>query len=749
MNSLIVPWKHQNIRSGRSYSLVKRRVVAFLIWALIAVVYTVLKRQSSKGFANWYSPSSSSARLPVLTLNWKESSSDFQASHVDFGDEIACSAIRNVARSDQCAFAKAYCSGKDSGVIDYIEFYYCYMTNNRPLAIALVLCWLAFLFSNLGISASDFFSTNLVTISWLLQLPDSVVGVTFLALGNGSPDVLSTFAAVRVDSAGLAIGELLGSALFICAIVCGTICILQPFCVPKQHFLRDVLFFTGAVLLVITFLIHNGCLSLWQSLTMITYYTAYVLFVFFFGGDTAVEESPLPVDNHLCLPLPAYSPLSSPLPDNMSIVSLFSEQFLGDDVEAFPSSSSAALLTRSNPHLIAVSDVGSGSHERVPLSPSARTIRPSLLGALEMKSHLNEGLIQNSFASPTTFGDDLSPSQPNESNSAVRSPFLSPYSVSHDDFASLPLPPTADYLSVTSTQQWSTSRFPSPEPFQPSLLKLLFPTLCNFSKKTVFQRVLDILAAPSVLLFTLTLPVYQSPRHPIEPIGPLEEATYPAGQAWNRSLRALQCFLSPLVFVFITFSGATLFVAIPVSLILSTVTVYLLYKHTSPTEPPRFLPWVSLLGFFMGILWISSIANEVVGILQALGIIFSLNESILGLTIFAAGNSLSDLVADIMITRAGYPGMAMGGVFGGPMLNILLGIGISSFYSSLSHQDKSCTVEFPAALSITAVFLLLCLLTTLIYVPRHGYQMDRKLGVGLILLYCTGTGLCILQLLLK
>jgi sodium/potassium/calcium exchanger 6 len=48
----------------------------------------------------------------------------------------------------------------------------------------------------------------------VLGLSESTAGVTFLAFGNGSPDVFSTFAALRGGTFGLAVGELIGAASF-------------------------------------------------------------------------------------------------------------------------------------------------------------------------------------------------------------------------------------------------------------------------------------------------------------------------------------------------------------------------------------------------------------------------------------------------------------------------------------------------------------------------------------------------------
>ncbi len=84
----------------------------------------------------------------------------------------------------------------------------------KPLVGLGFIIVLVFLFSFIGISASDFFCPNLSTIAAYLGLNESTAGVTFLAFGNGSPDVFSTFSALKGGTFGLAIGELIGAASF-------------------------------------------------------------------------------------------------------------------------------------------------------------------------------------------------------------------------------------------------------------------------------------------------------------------------------------------------------------------------------------------------------------------------------------------------------------------------------------------------------------------------------------------------------
>lgn len=102
--------------------------------------------------------------------------------------------------------------------------------------------------------------------------------MTFLAFGNGSPDVFSTFAAMKINSGSLAVGELIGAASFIAAVVAGSMAIVHPFRVGRNSFVRDVSFFIVAVLFGIGFL-ADGQIQVWECAIMVIFYIFYVCFV--------------------------------------------------------------------------------------------------------------------------------------------------------------------------------------------------------------------------------------------------------------------------------------------------------------------------------------------------------------------------------------------------------------------------------------------------------------------------------------
>lgn len=182
-------------------------------------------------------------------------------------------------QEDQCPLVQERCSPSETFLsIPYLQNYFCTQPNFRPLAFTGLVVWLIFLFSTLGISASDFFCPNLYTLSHLLGLDENVAGVTFLAFGNGSPDVFSTFSAMRANSGGLALGELLGAAAFVTSCVVGSMCIIKPFKVERGPFLRDVGFFTLAVV-VLLFVLWDSQLEEWEAISLIGLYVIYVTIV--------------------------------------------------------------------------------------------------------------------------------------------------------------------------------------------------------------------------------------------------------------------------------------------------------------------------------------------------------------------------------------------------------------------------------------------------------------------------------------
>lgn len=361
---------------------------------------------------------------------------------------------------------------------------------------------------------------------------------------------------------------------------------------------------------------------------------------------------------------------------------------------------------------------------------------------------------------------------------------------------------------------------PSPQ----SLFSALFPTLDGWKMKNIWERLLGIIAAPTVMFLTITVPVMEpaqsetvsdpipvvvtsvddmngsaAPRvrlpddspiirpldhHPdveqrrttddngkaqfpsqgrrrVDSEVPLielpeEDANTPATKEWNQWLVSVQLSVGPFFIALVAWTAIdpeykfrSLLLPALIALLFSLLSFTMLQistRHAPHTQPPK--PWrplLALLGFVVAISWIATIAAEVVNLLKAVGVIMNISDSLLGLTVFAVGNSLGDLVADITVARLGYPVMALSACFGGPMMNILLGIGLGGLYMTINADPDMAVatgayeITISKVLVISVVTLLIILVGLLIVVPLNKWRMDRKIGWGLVILWSVST----------
>ncbi|XP_025027987.1 mitochondrial sodium/calcium exchanger protein [Python bivittatus] len=197
------------------------------------------------------------------------------APHVD------CREVGKQNRSNRCSFIRHNPDCKmDSGFLNYLNGVFCvFPAALQPLAMTLYVLWLLYLFVLLGVTAEKFFCPNLSAISTKLQLAHNVAGVTFLAFGNGAPDIFSAVVAFSDPrTAGLAIGSIFGAGIFVTTIVAGGIALVRPFTAASRPFLRDAVFYMIAVFLTFVSLYFEQ-VTLAEALSFLGLYIFYVLTV--------------------------------------------------------------------------------------------------------------------------------------------------------------------------------------------------------------------------------------------------------------------------------------------------------------------------------------------------------------------------------------------------------------------------------------------------------------------------------------
>lgn len=163
--------------------------------------------------------------------------------------------------------------GCDYSYFNFYEWHYCTFDARWYATMPILLIILGICFFLLSDTSNKYLSTSLAIISDKLNISQNLAGVTFLALGNGAPDVISSFVASGGDDGiEFSLGALIGAAVFVSGVVLSSVVLLAGTVkVDQFSFIRDNSLFIVSLALLIIFSI-DGKIRLWESIVFLMLY---------------------------------------------------------------------------------------------------------------------------------------------------------------------------------------------------------------------------------------------------------------------------------------------------------------------------------------------------------------------------------------------------------------------------------------------------------------------------------------------
>ncbi|KAM8741323.1 sodium/potassium/calcium exchanger 3 [Acanthopagrus schlegelii] len=160
----------------------------------------------------------------------------------------------------------------------------------------------------------------------------------------------------------------------------------------------------------------------------------------------------------------------------------------------------------------------------------------------------------------------------------------------------------------------------------------------------------------------------------------------------------------------------------------------LLYCTVPNCILPRWHRWF-MVTFLASTLWIAVFSYLMVWMVTIISYTLDIPDYIMGITFLAAGTSVPDCMASLIVARQGMGDMAVSNSIGSNIFDILLGLGFPWALRTLVVDHGSAVSINNKGLVYSVVLLLASVFLTVTSVHLNHWKLDRRLGLGLLFLY--------------
>ncbi|KAL7877858.1 hypothetical protein SRHO_G00045010 [Serrasalmus rhombeus] len=160
----------------------------------------------------------------------------------------------------------------------------------------------------------------------------------------------------------------------------------------------------------------------------------------------------------------------------------------------------------------------------------------------------------------------------------------------------------------------------------------------------------------------------------------------------------------------------------------------LLFFTVPNCATPRWERWF-MVTFISSTLWIAGLSYIMVWMVTVIGFTLGIPDVIMGITFLAAGTSVPDCMASLIVARQGLGDMAVSNSIGSNVFDILVGLGLPWALQTLAI-DYGSTIHLNSRGLIFSVGLLLAsVFLTVLGVHLNKWTLDKRLGFMCLLMY--------------
>ncbi|XP_039597632.1 sodium/potassium/calcium exchanger 4-like isoform X1 [Polypterus senegalus] len=168
--------------------------------------------------------------------------------------------------------------------------------------------------------------------------------------------------------------------------------------------------------------------------------------------------------------------------------------------------------------------------------------------------------------------------------------------------------------------------------------------------------------------------------------------------------------------------------------LLSWPVLFLLYFTVPNCNKTRWENFF-LFTFILSTVWIAVFSYFMVWMVTVAGYTLGVPDVIMGITFLAAGTSVPDCMASLIVARQGFGDMAVSNTIGSNVFDILVGLGVPWGLKTLALDYGSFVQINSRGLVYSVVLLLGSVALTVLGVYFNKWRLDIKLGIYVFLLY--------------